>query len=315
MIVKRNLSPVKVVGYVWQPLGFAVLMAAAALGLHAVAGDGVVVPFAPVGTLGAALAVFVAFRNNASYGRWWEARTVWGSVHSSCRVLARQVVAATDNALAAGSGGDPDDVLAYRREVALRTAAFAHALRLQLRAAPGVRPDLAPLRGLLPDDEHAHVCRAGNPALAILQRLAVRIKDGVRAGMVGQFDPISLEPTLVSLHTAMSACERLKDTPTPRQYDYFTRLAVAVFSVVLPLGLLGLVRPGQDWLVVVLTVLVAGVFVVLERVGSVVDTPFADRTTDVPLTYLTTEIERDVRDLVGETALPPRVVAVDGYLW
>lgn len=315
MIVKRNLSPAKVIGYVWRPLGFATAMAFVALAVHGAAGRAVVVPFAPVGTLGAALAVFVAFRNNASYGRWWEARTVWGTLHSSCRVLTRQLVAATDNAVAAGSGGDPDDVLAYRRETALRTVAFAHALRVQLRAAPGTRPDLAPLRGLLPDAEHVQVAAAANPALVVLQRLAVRIKDGVRAGMVGQFDPISLEPTLVSLHGAMSACERLKDTPTPRQYDYFTRLAVAVFSVVLPFGLLGIVAPEQQWLVVALTILVAGVFVVLERVGSVIDTPFAGRTTDVPLTYLTTEIERDVRELLGDAELPPRVVAVDGYLW
>ena len=315
MIVKRNFSPVKVLGYVWQPLGFALLVAVVAVAVRAAAGDGVVVPFAPVGTLGAALAIFVAFRNNASYGRWWEARTVWGGIQSSCRVLTRQIVAATDNAVAAGSGGDPRDVLAYRREIALRTAAFAHALRLQLRAAPGASIDWSPLRGLLPDDERAAVTAGNNPALLLLQRLAVRVKDGVRAGMVGQFDPISLEPALVSLHTAMSACERLKDTPTPRQYDYFTRRAVAVFSLVLPFGLLGLVRPGQDWLVVALAVLVSGLFVVLERVGSIVDSPFAGSTTDVPLTYLTTEIERDVRELVGDPALPPRVVAVDGYLW
>lgn len=315
MIVKRNLSPVKVVGYVRRPLGFAVLMAVVALAARALAGDAVLVPFAPVGTLGAALAIFVAFRNNASYARWWEARTVWGTLHSSCRVLTRQLVAATDNAVAAGSGGAPDEVLAYRREMALRVVAFAHALRLQLRAAPGTRPDWSVLRPLLPADEYAEVVTKSDPAQVLLLRLGIRIKDGVRAGMVGQFDPISLEPTLVALNTATSACERLKDTPTPRQYDYFTRLAVAAFSAALPFALLGLVGPDQEWLVVVLTIVVAGVFVVLERVGSVIDTPFADRTTDVPLTYLTTEIERDVRELIGDPAVPDRVVAVDGYLW
>jgi hypothetical protein len=39
---------------------------------------------------------------------------------------------------------------------------------------------------------------------------------------------------------AATACERIKHTPTPHQYDYyFTRIAVAAFSTLLPFGLLG----------------------------------------------------------------------------
>ena len=41
----------------------------------------------------------------------------------------------------------------------------------------------------------------------------------------------------------------------------------------------------------------------------------AGRDTDVPLTYVCRQIERDLREQLGEADLPAPVVAVDGYLW
>ena len=38
-----------------------------------------------------ALSLLLAFRLNASYARWVEARTAWSSVTSNCRELMRQV--------------------------------------------------------------------------------------------------------------------------------------------------------------------------------------------------------------------------------
>ena len=230
MIVKRNFSPVKVLSYVWAPLSYAIAVSVVVVVLRRITDSSqLAVPFAPVGTLGAALAIFVAFRNNASYGRWWEARTVWGGIHNNSRILARQIVASTDNAIAAGTGGTAEEILAYRRELVLRIIAFAHALRIELRA----NTDWAVLRPLLPDDEFDALMSAESRSNMVLQRLGVRIKDGVRASIVGQFDPITLEPNLAALNGWATASERIKHTPTPRQYDYFTRLAIAAFSTLL----------------------------------------------------------------------------------
>ena len=75
---------------------------------------------------------------------------------------------------------------------------------------------------------------------------------------------------------AAAACERIKSTPTPRQYDFFTRVAVIVFATLLPFGLESVILPGQWWWVVLLSVAISGVFIVLERVGAVIDTPFRE---------------------------------------
>jgi ion channel-forming bestrophin family protein len=312
VIVKRNLSPAKVWSYVWLPIGYAAFVAVAVvvaqrIGEH----TDFEIPFAPVGTIGAAVAIFVAFRNNVSYARWWEARTLWGNVQNNSRILARQLVASTDNAIAAGTGGTAEEVLRYRNELVLRIIAVAHSLRIELRETG----DWESLRSLLPDEEFSQLLRVNNRPNFLLQRLGVRIKDGVRNGIVGQFDPITLEPNLAALNGWVAGCERIKHTPTPRQYDYFTRVSVGVFSTILPFGLGSVVTHNKTLWIIVLSVLVSGVFVVLERVGSVVDAPFANLITDVPMTSITTAIERDLREQVGDTELPPATPVVDGYLW
>ena len=312
MILKRNFSPKKVMGYVWRPLLYSTAVAGAVVVAQEVSGTTkLAAPIAPIGTLGAALAIFVAFRNNASYTRWWEARTVWGNIQTSSRVLARQLIAATENAIAAGTGGSQDDILAYRRELVLRIIAFGQALRIQLRGTG----DWDRLRPLLPPAEYEVLLHRWNRPNSILQTLSIRLKDGVRAGIVGQFDPITLEPNVVALNTAAAACERIKSTPTPRQYDFFTRMAVILLATLLPFGLESVVLPGQWWWVVLLSVAISGVFIVLERVGAVIDTPFENQITDVALTSITTDIERDLREQLNEPELPDPEPVVNGYLW
>ena len=44
---------------------------------------------APFTLLGIALSLFLGFRNNASYERWWEARKQWGQLVVDARSLAR----------------------------------------------------------------------------------------------------------------------------------------------------------------------------------------------------------------------------------
>jgi putative membrane protein len=310
VIVKRNLSPLRVIATDRRPLGYATGVAVVVTAAHELF-DVVhlAVPFAPVGTLGAAVAIFTAFRINAANARWTDARAQWATIQNSCRILMRQLVAATTNSVTTGAA-TPEVVASYRKEIAGRLVAFAQSLAARLRRTE------APVRDerSWPDGIEMFV-DAVNPANLQLQALAVRVKDGVREGLVGQFDQITLEPALGALNGAATACERIKHTPTPRQYDYFTRVAVAAFSTLLPFGLLGALPPTEPWWTVPLTAVIAGVFIVLERVGAILDAPFANTVNDVPVTAICRDIERDLLEQLGERALPDPVPVVAGYLW
>jgi putative membrane protein len=76
--------------------------------------------FVPFSLIGLTLAIFLGFRNNTSYARYWEARVLWGEVLNDTRSLARQALTLVDTT-------SQSTVFVYR------LIAFVHALRHQLR--------------------------------------------------------------------------------------------------------------------------------------------------------------------------------------
>ncbi len=308
MIVRRNLSAGRVLSHDALPLAYAAGVAAVVTAAHDLFDvEHLALPFAPVAAFGAAVAIFTAFRINVANTRWVEARTQWATVQNSCRVLLRQLMADTTNAVSTG-GATPEAAASYCAEIARRLIAFTYTLAARLRGT-----STAAAEQWLPDD--APFGGAVNPANLLLQSISVRVKDGVSNGLIGQFDPVMLEPSLGALNSAATTCERIKNTPTPRQYDYFTRIAVAAFCTLLPFGLLGALPPADVWWTVPLTVVIGGVFIVLERVGAVMDAPFDNTITDVPITFICRDIERDLLEQLGDQHLPDPVRPVAGYLW
>jgi ion channel-forming bestrophin family protein len=309
MIIKRNLRPSRVLRYIAGPIAWTTAWAVAVPSCFAITGASwLLVPFAPVGALGAALAIFIAFRNNTAFGRWNEARSAWQSVLVGSRVLARQILASIDNAIAGGA--ESTQATAIGRELVLRLVAFGYLLGDRIRPEPA-GPNL---EGLLAEGEIRSLGAAINPPNLLLRQQSIRIKDCIRLGVLGQFDPISLEPQLAALSAAQGVVERIKNTPTPRQYDYFTRRFVLLFAALAPFGILSLVA-GSIWWTVPLSLSLGGVFVVMAVTGSANDEPFANQVTDVPIAAVCRELERDLRELLGDTEILAAATPVNGYLW
>ncbi len=113
---------------------------------------------APFTLLGVTLSIFLGFRNNAAYDRWWEARKLWGQMVFDIRNLTR---AATSLIPASANATRP---------LLLESLAFCHFLRGQLRNVD-VSKDAAPY---LPDDFGVITAHA-NKADAVLRKMGQRI--------------------------------------------------------------------------------------------------------------------------------------------
>ena len=61
-------------------------------------------------------------------------------------------------------------------------------------------------------------------------------------------------------------------------------------------------------------VVIAGVFVIMERTGAANEDPFENKVTDVPMTYICNTLERDLLEMLGEIGLPEKLEPVKGYL-
>ncbi len=325
MIIKRNLSPIKILRYVRVEMLVSVVLSIVVFLLYK---SGVVVlslPFSLSAILGSALAIFIGFRNNTAYARWWEARTLWANIANSSRSFARQIIANADNAVGIGKASK-EKAEGYKQEIIHRQIAFAHALRLRLREESiSVKALTLPpenhhvgttedFRHLLMPEEFTWVSGKTNIPNMLLQKQGIRIKEGMKEEILGGFDNISLEPTLATFNTLQGSCERIKETPLLRQYDYFTRLFLMVFMLLLPFTLIGdFTKMGIDALVIPVSITIAFVFTTISKVGAANEDPFENLTTDVPLTSICNAIERDLKEMLGE-ALPQKIEAEKGYL-
>ncbi|OWY24650.1 hydrogenase [Sphingobacteriales bacterium UPWRP_1] len=312
MILRKVFNPIRVVQYLQVELLISTLLSVAVYFLyHNRHLETVSLPFSIAAILGSALAIFLAFRNNNSYNRWWEARTLWGNIINNSRIFARQIIANANNAAATGKA-TTQQVSHYKTEMVYRQIAFAHALRLHLRK----QNNYTEFEHLLNPTEYAQLIAKNNLPNMLLHQQGLRIKDGMQTELLGAFDNISLEPTLAGFNNFQGACERIKNTPLLRQYHFFTKLFLLAFMFILPFALIAdFGKMGAPWLMVPVSILISFVFAVMGKVGEVNEDPFENLLTDVPMTALCNTIERDLKEMLGETDIPPKAEPQNGFLF
>ena len=87
MIVGKTLSWHIVLKYTGRPVVVHVLMATAVVIAYSKFNlTFLAVPALPVTVLAATVGILLTFRNNSAYDRWWEARTLWGSLVNTSKV-------------------------------------------------------------------------------------------------------------------------------------------------------------------------------------------------------------------------------------
>jgi ion channel-forming bestrophin family protein len=260
----------------------------------------------PLASFGTVIGIIVGFRNGSAYGRWWEARTLWGSIVNRSRTLARQIV----TTISPGAAATPDEqaqVAALQRTLVLYQVAFVHALRQQLRKLDPV-PAVA---SLVPDQDPAEMAREKNLSLALQQRMSEMFVSARRRGWLDEWQWQAIDQSMASLMDAQGGAERIKNTPMPKQFDFFPRLFVDIYCLMLPIGIV----PSLGWYTPMGSTLVGFVFLALEKIGRDLEEPFENRIHDISMTAITTTIEINLRQMLGETELPPPAEPVDGILW
>lgn len=315
MIIKRNFHPLRVWAYIKNQVLFALLWAVAVwLVFYLTKRPELAVNFTPIGVLGSALAIFVAFRNNSAYARWWEARTLWGGIVNSSRVLARLVITFSDSH-AHQPNYDKSRSEAFKKSLIYKQIAWVHAFRIQLRG----QNNWQEVEPLLSAGEYAELMTKDHKVNHLHLLMGRDIYAAMAEGTLGGFDSFQIEGQLLALANYQGGAERIKNTPLPRQYDFFTRIFVLLFAALLPFGLLGFFTSETllpfSWLVVPLSLVIAGVFIIMERTGAANEDPFENKVTDVALSAICNTVERNLREMLGEKDLPPKSEPVDGHLF
>ncbi|HEX4167543.1 MAG TPA: bestrophin family ion channel [Bryobacteraceae bacterium] len=261
------------------------------------------IPDVLVSILGAALSILLAFRTNSAYARWWEARTLWGALVNNSRSIARQAITFPRRS---GSHILQEASAAFSQSFVKRQIAFVHAMRCALR---GQAPwdDIAPYL----DAESLEALKTvRNVPAAILQEMGQQLTAAVDQHVLSEWHMHRIDTTLSDLSNILGGCERIKNTPLPRQYDFYPELLIKIYCVALPFVIVdevGIFTP-------VITLVVSFAFLVLNRIGKNLEDPFENRPYDVPMTALSRTIEINLKQALQMSPVPDPVVAVDGVL-
>lgn len=248
----------------------------------------------PFSLIGIALAVFLGFRNNASYDRYWEGRKLWGQLLNETRSLTREALTLPNS-----ENGD-DDGTARVRELVAILCALPHALRHQLRHTDP-QTDLAQR---LPPALLARVLASRFRPMTLLLCASEWVRKEAREGRLDGFAVLAFERNLNGLSDVTGGCERIASTPLPFAYTVMIHRTVYFFCALLPFGLvdsIGALTP-------IFAVFVAYTFMAHEAIASQIEDPFGTEDNDLALTAMSVYIEAALHDLLGEpTTLPTRL--------
>jgi putative membrane protein len=247
-----------------------------------------VLPDLPVTVLGAAIGIFVSFRTNSAYDRWWEGRKLWGQLVNSSRHFCAQTLAY----LALPS------LAARRRVLILQQVLYVHALRCELRSeAVAADPDIERVAS------ECEVDVAASAASLTTRLLRRQLQELAQLADKGELDARrlqTLDQTLATLLDVQGGCERIRNTPLPPNYARIAELLIRTYAILLPLAIVD----DLHWLAIPVSIVVCLAFKLISEVGRVLEDPFTRDWDALPLHALSRTIERNLRDAVGDAAPP-----------
>ena len=283
------------------------------------------IPWTVVALLGTATAFIVGFKNTQTYSRTWEARQIWGAILNSSRAwgtMSRDFV------------GDREKA----KELIYRHFAWLTALRYQLRdsrvwetltksynaeylsrvyTVPEREVPLeSELGKYISADELRYILTTKNRAAQLISLQSKTTRELFEKKEIDSFQFVEMQKAIRDLFDQQGKSERIKNFPYPRQFATINKFFINLFIFLLPFGMLkefeklndgvtGILEGNMVWMVIPFSVLISWVYTSLEQVGESTENPFEGSANDVPISQMSRAIEIDMREMLGETDLPP----------
>lgn len=214
----------------------------------------------------------LVFRTNSAYARWWEARSLWGTLVNASRNLAIKLTC-----LAELTESDS-------KFLQSRISEFPSALMRHLRISP--LADLDPRAdGGSSNNDHQPV--------VIAHQLYDWLARQKASGKIDGDELRVIDVELAKLLEVCGACERIARTPIVRSYRVFARQCILLFLVTLPWGIIS----DFGWWTIPLSVITAYFMIGMEVVAEHVEEPFGLDEDDLDLEGLCKTIATSANEI------------------
>ena len=232
-----------------------------------------------------ALSIFLGFRNNTSYDRFWEGRKLWGGIVNMSRNFCRQLYSFVNDPRAQE----------LRTTLAYACAAYPHTLRMHLRGEWNPKE----IESLLPSDVIDSLAKEQNKPIALLHWMGITLRFAHDQGWLNVYHHTIMEESLSALCNLQGGCERIKATPIPYSYNILLHRIVALYCFSLPFGLVSELTLGTP----IVVGIISYAFLGLDAIGDEIENPFERDQNDLPLGAISHMIESNIRQRMGLEAL------------
>ena len=230
--------------------------------------------------LGVMLSIFLVFRTNTAYDRWWEGRKQWGALVNHTRNMAIYVQSMF-----------PKKDKEVRHFFAVHISNFCLALTEHLRE--GTKLDQ--LIQISPEEKATYAGKAHIPnhiALEIFDRMAA----AHRNGEINEGDYINIKAQHQALLDILGACERIKKTPIPFSYSVYLKIFITTYGLLIPFALINMFHFTTIPIVMFLFFALLGV----ELLGEEIEDPFGLDCNDLPTGDIAHTIKKNVFEILEQ---------------
>ncbi|KAG1672055.1 hypothetical protein FOA52_008931 [Chlamydomonas sp. UWO 241] len=221
------------------------------------------------------LSLLLVFRTNASYGRWDEARKMWGLLLNRSRDLMRM-----------GCTMMPDHEVERKKALGRWIIASSRSLKLHLQPEATLRDELG---ALLSEQEIAELEGVGHSPTKAIQI----ISEVIAGSSMDSITKVTLiHDNVTVFHDVLGGCERLLRAPIPVSYTRHTARFMFTWLSLLPFAIY---HGCHEWTALV-TMGIAAVLCGIEEIGVQCEEPFGI----LPLSVICGSVERDVNQTLNE---------------
>ncbi|MEO9870897.1 bestrophin family protein [Ekhidna sp.] len=254
-----------------------------------------VLPVVPVTILGGALAIFLGFRNNSAYDRWWEARKIWGGIVNASRTFGVMICTFSSSHFSKREEKE-EDIMKWRVDIINRHICWLYALIMHLRK----QSHWDDLAKHIPAKEVEELKKIHNKPAQILHKQGTLLTEGYEKNIIEDFRHMELANMIKEFYSLQGMAERIKGTIFPYYYNYFTGVFLWLFVICLPFSLV----PQMGWGTIPMAMAISFVFTILEKSGAITEDPFEGRAADTPITTITRNIEIDLLEMIKSKTVP-----------
>jgi len=228
--------------------------------------------------LGIVLGLFLVFRTNSSYDRWWEGRKLWGSFVNNTRNFAHKL-----NAFLEKSDSE------NRKWFAIMIPNLVFSVKEHLRK--GVK--LSELEAT-DDDFFKNLNDIKHIPNRLSSMLYVRVNELYKSKTISGDQLFVLDKELKEFSDILGACERIKNTPIPYSYSMYIKQFIFIYVITLPMAFV----TTSGYLTVPIVVLVTFVLLSVELIAEEIEDPFGRDINDLPTDELAEKITENVREIL-----------------